>query len=365
MYAIGQFVNGQLGDKFGARKIVSLGILVSAIINIIFSFTNGVLASMILLWGINGYFQSMGWSPTVKTVANWFPRHLRGRASGILGSSYIMGSAGSWALSGFLVGLLGWRWAFLVPGLILILGGIHCFIRVRNAPEEVGLPTIEDHEKGVKKSKAKSDHHLGFLHTVKSVLVRKRIWAAAFALFGLNILRYGFLAWAPTYFFEVQGATISMAAYKALIIPLAGALGALYAGWMSDKVFKSRRAPMAMIMLLLLAVFSFFYLRIPAGNWLLSLVFLAIIGFLTYGPHVLIVASMPMDFGTRKVAASATGFIDGWGYIGAALTGVGTGFLIDNFSWNYAFYFWILGALGAAVIMAVLWKYGPIKSKYH
>ncbi|MBW2981154.1 MFS transporter [Candidatus Woesearchaeota archaeon] len=365
MYAVGQFINGQLGDKFGAKKIVSLGILASAIINIIFGFTNGILASMILLWGINGYVQSMGWAPTVKTVANWFPRQLRGRASGILGSSYIIGSAGSWALSGFLVGLLGWRWAFWVPGLILVLGGIHNFIRVRNAPEEAGLPTLEDHEKGLKESKAKSDYHLGFLHTIKSVLTRKRIWAAAFALFGLNIVRYGFLSWAPTFFFEVQGATISTAAYKAMIIPLAGSLGAICAGWMSDKVFKSRRAPIAMIMLILLAVCSLIYPILPAGRWMLSLVFLAAIGFLTYGPHVMIVASMPMDFGTRKAAASATGFIDGWGYIGAALTGVGTGFLIDNFGWHYSFYFWILGALGAAAIMAVLWKYGPVESKYH
>ncbi len=365
MYAIGQFVNGQLGDKFGARKMISLGILLSAIVNIIFGFTNGILASMILLWGINGYVQSMGWAPTVKTIANWFPRKLRGRASGILGSSYIIGSAGSWALAGFLVGILGWRWAFWVPALIMIIGGIHCLIRLRNAPEEVGLPTIEEEENGIVEAEVKKDYHLGFLYTIKSVLTRKRIWAAAFALFGLNIIRYGFLSWAPTYLFEVQGATISSAAYKAMIIPIAGSLGAIYAGWMSDRVFKSKRAPMAMIMLLFLALFCFLYPGIPAGSWLLSLIFLAIIGFLTYGPHILIVASMPMDFGTRKAAASATGFIDGWGYIGAALTGVGTGFLIDNFGWNYAFYFWVLGALGAAVIMAVLWKYGPTKGEYH
>lgn len=80
-------------------------------------------------------------------------------------------------------------------------------------------------------------------------------------------------------------------------------------------------------MLLFLALFSWFYPQIPAGKWLLGLICLAVIGFMTYGPHVLIVTSMPMDFGTRKAAATATGFIDGWGYIGAALTGVGTGWL--------------------------------------
>ncbi len=365
MYAIGQFINGALAEKIGARRLITVGILISAILNIVFGFTSGVLSAMILIWGLNGFFQAMGWAPTVKTVANWFPPKLRGRVGGIMGSSYQIGSAVSWALAGFIVGGFGWRWVFWIPAVIFIISGLHWFIRARNAPEEVGLPTIEEETKGVEKAEVRKDEHLGFATTLKMVLKRKRIWAAAFALFCLNIVRYGFLSWAPTYLFEVQKATISMAAYKAMIIPLAGSLGAIFAGWMSDRVFKLRRAPMAMVMLLFLALFSWLFPQIPAGSWLLSLIFLAIIGFMTYGPHVMIVTSMPMDFASRKAAATATGFIDGWGYIGAALTGVGTGFLIDNFGWNHAFNFWIAGALGAAFLMAIIWKYGPVKGEYH
>ncbi len=114
---------------------------------------------------------------------------------------------------------------------------------------------------------------------------------------------------------------------------------------------------MAIIMLLGLAFFGFIFPNIPQDAWILSLIVLAIIGFLTFGPHMLIVTAIPMDLGTKERAASAAGFIDGWGYIGAALTGVGTGFLLDNFSWNYAFYFWISGAIIAAIFMVVLWKY--------
>lgn len=187
------------------------------------------------------------------------------------------------------------------------------------------------------------------------MLIRnKGIWLASFALFGLNIVRYGFLDWAPTYFFEVQKANISLAAYKALIFPLAGIIGALFAGWASDKIYKSQRAPMAIIMLIGLAIFSFLFPSLPEEAWVLSLIVLAIIGFLTFGPHMLIVTAIPMDLGTKERAASATGFIDGWGYIGAALTGVGTGFLIDNFSWDSALYFWISGALIAAIMMICL-----------
>lgn len=367
-YAIGQFLNGQLADRFGARKLISFGLLVSAIMNAIFGFTNGVLSGMILVWAVNGYFQSMGWSPSVKTIANWFPLSKRTKYSGLLGTSYQIGNAASWALSGFIVGMFGWRWAFWLPAIICAVIAIHWLIRGRNAPEEVGLPSVEEQENGIITTKnAEKDHHLGFKYTLKTVLTKKRIWAAALSLFFLNIVRYGFMDWAPTYLFEVQKAAISTAAYKAMVIPIAGSLGALFAVYMSNKYFGSKKAPVASVMLFLLAVFCFIYPRIPANMWLVGLLCLAVIGFLTFGPHVLIVTAMPMDFGTRKAAASAAGFIDGWGYIGASFTGIGTGWIIDHFSWTMAFDFWVSGAIIAGLIMAVLWyfKIGAVKGQYH
>ncbi len=361
-YAAGQFINGQLGDKFGARRLITLGILVSALLNIAFGFSPGITV-MIAIWALNGYFQSMGWAPSVKTIANWFPPYIRGKMGGLLGSSYQIGNAYSWALAGFVTGLLGWRWAFWVPAIIFIISGIHWYIRSRNAPEEVGLPTIENETNKVE-PQVGEDHHLGFGYTLKLVATSRSIWVLAFGLFFLNIVRYGFMSWAPTYMFEVQKATISTAAYKAIALPIAGSLGALCAGWLTDKFFQSRRAPVATVMLLLLSVFAWLYPQVPAQSWLLSLLCLLAIGFMTYGPHVLIVGIMPMDLGTRKASSSVAGFIDGFGYIGAGLTGVFSGWLIDNYSWDAAFYLWVISAAIAAVLMVILWKYKPQKGKY-
>jgi len=361
-YAAGQFINGQLGDKFGARRLITLGILVSALLNIAFGFSPGITV-MIAIWALNGYFQSMGWAPSVKTIANWFPPYIRGKMGGLLGSSYQIGNAYSWALAGFVTGLLGWRWAFWVPAIIFIISGIHWYIRSRNAPEEVGLPTIENETNKVE-PQVGEDHHLGFGYTLKLVATSRSIWVLALGLFFLNIVRYGFMSWAPTYMFEVQKATISTAAYKAIALPIAGSLGALCAGWLTDKFFQSRRAPVATVMLLLLSVFAWLYPQVPAQSWLLSLLCLLAIGFMTYGPHVLIVGIMPMDLGTRKASSSVAGFIDGFGYIGAGLTGVFSGWLIDNYSWDAAFYLWVISAAIAAVLMVILWKYKPQKGKY-
>jgi len=157
--------------------------------------------------------------------------------------------------------------------------------------------------------------------------------------------------------FEEQGATISLAAYKAIAFPVAGGLGAIFAGWASDKIFKHRRAPVAFIMLVLLAICCFLYRVIPGNNWVVSLIILMFIGFFTFGPHILIVAAIPADFGSRKAASSVTGFIDAMGYLGASLTGLGTGYLIEKFSWNAGFYFWIFGAIFAAIMTLFIWNY--------
>ena len=356
-YAVGQFINGQLGDKLNSRRIITIGLVTSAILNIIFGFSAGALILMAILWGLNGYFQSMGWGPTVKAKANWFPKKIRGKISGRLGTSYIIGGAFSWFLAGTIVKYLNWRFTFWIPAVICIVLAIHWYVRARNAPEEVGLPSLEEQEQGIEKSEIKKDHHIGFKKTLKITLLNPYVWFAGFALFGLNIVRYGFMSWAPTYMFEEQGATISLAAYKAIAFPVAGGLGALFAGWASDRIFKHRRAPIAFIMLVLLAVFCYLYRIVPGVNWVISLVILLFIGFFTFGPHVLLVAALPADLGSRKAASSVTGFIDAMGYVGASLTGVGTGYLIENFSWDAAFYFWIFGAVFAAIMILFVWKF--------
>lgn len=209
------------------------------------------------------------------------------------------------------------------------------------------------------------DDHLGFNYTINTILSNPQIWMVGFSLFGLNIIRYGFMDWAPTYMFEVEKATISLAAYKALAIPLAGSVGALFAGWASDKFFQSRRAPIMVFMLIGLMGFTILYPHLKHFHWIWSLVCLIAVGFTIYGPHVMICATIPMDYASRKAAASAAGFIDGFGYFGAALTGIISGFLIDNYGWNMAFYFWVVGVFIAIVLMSFQWNYRPTKGKYH
>ncbi len=368
MYAIGQFVNGALGDKFGPQRFVALGLIVSSFINILFGFSNGLIWLMFFLWGLNGYFQSMGWAPSVKTVANWYPPNERGKWSGRLGTSYQVGGAVSWILATFIIVTLGldWRFSFWVAGIIMLISGVHFYIRVRNAPEEVGLPTIEEEQEGKESTgEIRADHFLGFDYTIKSIITNRTVLFASFGLFCLNIVRYGITEWLP-YLLATEVTTEDFfPLWKTLAFPIGGIVGAIACTYISDRYLKRRRMPIISTLFIILALSILLYSFLPPLDWLLGAPMLIIIGFLTFGPHVLLVSTIPMEFGTRKAASTATGFIDGWGYVGSAITTFGSGFLLGAEGPVSTFLFWIFMALLGGIVLLFNWKSVPQKSKYY
>lgn len=348
MYAVGQFVNGQIGNHFNSRNFITVSLIFSALINFVFGFmSNGILITMIVLWGINGFVQSMGWGPTVNTVANWFEPKKRLKYSSILGTSYIAGSALSLFLAGIFVKFFGWRGAFIIPPIIAMMVAAQWYIFGRGKPEDVGQKIAKELPSRVGEKKS-------FMDVLKFTVSHKGIWIAGFALFGLNIVRYGFLDWAPTFLFESEGVTITKATFKVLIFPIAGIAGALSSNYISKKFFDSKPAMAAVSMLVGLFFMILLYPKAVAFHWLAGIGALTVIGFLSFGPHVLIVSTMPMYLGSRKAACASAGFIDGMGYIGASLTGILSGYLADTFGWSHSFYFWAFGAVLGAMMMFLI-----------
>ena len=98
-YGMGQFINGQLAERVPARRLLALGMLGSAALNVVFGFATG-LYFLLFIWACNGYCQALGWTPCVRVAANWFPAHRRGRAIGILGTSYQAMAAITYVIAG-------------------------------------------------------------------------------------------------------------------------------------------------------------------------------------------------------------------------------------------------------------------------
>jgi OPA family sugar phosphate sensor protein UhpC-like MFS transporter len=284
-----------------------------------------------------------------------------------LGTSYQIGGAVSWILATFIIVTLNldWRFSFWVAGIIMLLSGIHYYIRVRNAPEEVGLPTIEEEDAGkIAIGEVREDTHLGFEYTIKSILQNKTVWFASFGLFCLNIVRYGITEWLPYLLASEVTTGDFFPLWKTIAFPIGGTIGAITCTWFSDEYLGRRRMPIISALFIGLAASLVAYALLPPLDWLIGGPLLIIIGFLTFGPHVLLVSTIPMEFGTRKAASTATGFIDGWGYVGSAVTTFGSGVLIGASGPESTFLFWVIMALAGGIVLLFNWKSMPEKKEY-
>src|SRR5690554_1268779 len=139
VYAFGQLINGSLGDRIPARWFVAIGLLGTAVCNLLFGLSNTLFA-MALVWGLNGIFQSTGWGPIVRTASVWTEPHQRNSVSAILGTSFVVGVLVSWWLSGQILSTFqSWQIVFWIPAAILIIQAVLWVASIRNTPQEAGL----------------------------------------------------------------------------------------------------------------------------------------------------------------------------------------------------------------------------------
>lgn len=346
-YGIGQLVNGQLAERVPARWLLAIGMFGSAALNVLFG-SGTALYFLFFVWACNGYFQSLGWTPTMRVVANWVPVDRRGRAVGIIGTGYQLMGAVAVVVAGKAAALFGWRGALYAPAALLAAAGLFMLLFLREAPKDTGresdaapVPTRE---------------RLSPADTLRVTLTNPALWLLAIALCLLDACRYGFTDWGLTHLKEVQGAGVDAAALKISVLPLGGILGAYTAGWVSDRYFGGRRGPVMCVLLLCLGVLALAYDWVARHTLLGTLALLVLIGFAIFGPQVLLVGTAPADLARRGTAAAAAGFVNFMGYMGAFAGDRVTGTLVDKHGWQTAIWVWAGCAFGAALVAALLWN---------
>jgi len=350
VYAAGQLVNGQLGDRVRARRFVAAGLLASVALNVAFGFAAS-LPLMIAIWAANGYVQSMGWGPIVRTISRWFGPQRRGRLSALMGPSYVLGHAGSWLLSGWLLVRFGWRAAFWVPAALVALSALHWTVRVRDDPQEVGLAAPE----GASARPAAAS--AGWQGGLRRTFAHPRLRWAGLVNGALGIVRGSSTLWAPTYLLEALNVDIGGAAVSAVVLPLCGLAGVLTAGWASDRFHGSRVAPITALGVagLFASALATRFLA-PWGGLLLAVSLLGLTAALIHGAGSLLVTVLPLSLSREGGVSSAAGFIDFAGYVGSGVGGLLTGLLVDGWGWNAMFIFWTLAAVLAMVATVPLWR---------
>lgn len=370
-YAVGQMVNGTLGERYGARRLMTVALIMASATNLLFAMTSSFNV-MRLLWAVNGWFQSAGWALMVHTISSWNTSERRGFLIGRLSTCYTVGNVLSWLLAGLLCDSVGWRAAFLVPGLILIPMALVLFLFLRDSPAQAGFPPVRDdvgHEPASSAKKAGAAPTEGgwesTWHILLLTLRSRAVWILATAFFVMNAVRYSFMNWSVQYMADFHGRSIKNSALTAVMIPLVGSLGAISAGWVSDTLFGKRRAPVCAIMLLGLAFVCVGMVYIPQGNWIAATVLLACAGFMIYGPDMLVSGAATVDLTHPKAASMATGLTMCLGALGAIFSGAGIGYLKDLGKGNWSMVFWVLAAMPLipATMMLFLWNARPKGAK--
>jgi len=352
VYACGQFINGQLGDRLRARSFVAAGLLASVLLNVAFGFAAD-LPLMVILWGANGYFQSTGWGPIVRIISRWFGMARRGRVSALLGSSYVLGHVSSWFLAGWLSTHWGWRAAFWGPAALAAFSALYWMVRIRNTPQDVGLvpPVGATDAPSVERDGLQGVLHRTFVHPCLR-------WAAVTNV-AQGFVQGSAILWTPTYLIEVLKIDIGGAAIRAVVLPLCGLIGVSIAGWVSDRFFHSRVAPVSGIMMtVLVAGIMAIRFLVPLGGLALATALLGLIGAMSYGVNSILTTVLPLSLTHEGNVSSAAGFLDFAGYIGAGIGGLLTGILVDSWGWNAVFICWAVVALLGVIAIAPLCESG-------
>jgi OPA family glycerol-3-phosphate transporter-like MFS transporter len=335
-YGLGKFLMGSLSDRSNPGRFMATGLLLTAMCNFAFGSVENYTVHLIL-WALNGFIQGMGWPPCGRSIGHWFSLRERGSYFAIWNIAHNIGGGIAGILAAFAAANYGWQAAFYFPGIIAVVGSVYLFWRLRDTPQSVGLPSIEEFKNNYPEDEKEHGIHEKELSTrelfIDNILTNKYLWLIAAANFFVYIVRYSMLDWGPTYLREMKGATLAGGGLAILIIEFGGIPSTLLMGWLSDKVGGRRGMVSLLCMIPIFAAFAGIYLN-PPGNLWLDMTFLAIIGFFIY-PPVMLLGVYGLDLTSKKAVGTAAGFIGLFGYVGRTVQAKGFGWIVEYYGAIY------------------------------
>jgi MFS transporter, OPA family, glycerol-3-phosphate transporter len=342
-YGVSKFLMGSVSDRSNPKYFLPLGLLISAAI----IFATGTmpavytsLTALIVLMTINGWVQGMGWPPCGKTMVHWWSTKERGLTVSTWNTAHNVGGAlvaNIAALGVLLIG--GWGAKFTVNAAIAAAVAVGVFFLLRDTPQSCGLPPVEEYKNDYPPNYS-ADHERNFSFKeifFGHVLNNKYLWAIAVANAFVYFVRYGVVNWIPTYLQTAKGFSFNQSSFGWSLYEWAAVPGTIACGWISDRYFKGRRAPANILFMGLTLVAVLVYWFNAKGPIWIDYVALFSIGFLIYGP-IMIIGLHALDLVPKKAAGTAAGFTGFFGYVfGSALAGTGVGWIADRWGWNGVF----------------------------
>jgi sugar phosphate permease len=355
-YAVGQFVAGVMGDRFGPRVVGCCGGLISAACSAGMAIPGPHWALLVLQIG-NGLGQGCGWSSCLKMLGAWFERRERGTVMAWWGTCYVLGGflatvfATFAATQLFLAPGLSWRRGFLFPAIVLALAAAFFGWRTRSGPKDAGLPAIEDAGEACSVAS-------GWWATAKN----PEVLILAGMYFFLKITRYSLLFWLPLYLVQRMRYTEQWAGYTSSLFELVGFVGTLIAGYVSDRLLGGRRYPVGAVMLFGLAAALLIHPLLARLGPLAMACSISLLGVLIYGPDLLMSGAASVDAVSPSQAARALGIVNGVGSLGQLISAYVVASIVNWFGWDQLFTFFVVCSVVAGGLLTLRWSKGALQT---
>lgn len=342
-YTFGQFASGLAGDRFGARRLVGYGMLLSSVACLGFGLSSGAVAfgAWFLL---NGLAQSTGWPGNTRVVAEWTSRESRGTAMGLWSTCYQVGGLVATVLAGQLALRYGWRSAMFVPAAALFGVGLLVLVALPSSPAAV-LPATADMPAGATGATRKDAWRAQL-----DALENRTLWSFGASYFFIKLVRYALLFWLPYYLATAHGYSTGKAATVSVAFDAGAFVGVLVIGRLADRAPLSHAALSALFIVLLVPVLGAHHALGLEGE-LGEVLMLALVGALLVGPESLLSGAAAQAAGGPAAAATATGFVNGLGSFGALVQGLVVPSLAERFGWKALFPALAVLAFGAVLAL--------------
>lgn len=357
-YGAGKFLMGAWSDRSNPRYFMPLGLVLTALCNIVFGATSSYPVHL-FLWTLNGLVQGMGWGPCGRSLGHWYSVRERGTVFAFWNIAHNVGGGITGLIAAYATAAAGWRYAFYVPAALSLLCALYLVMRLRDTPQSLGLPPVEEYKNDYSNGgSAAHERELGTRELFfKYIFRNKYLWIFAAANFFVYIARYSMLDWGPTYLKEVKHASLEAGGHSTAILEFAGIFSTLLMGWLSDKAGGRRGMVSLLCMIPVLGAFLGILIAPPGMLWL-DLTLFGVIGFFIY-PPVMLLGVTGLDFTSKKAVGTAAGFIGLFGYLGRTAQGKGLGWIAEHWGWTPAIAAIVVCSLLAILLLSVTWRLKP------
>ncbi len=361
-YAFGRLTNGFLSDRAHIGRFMGTGLLISALLNIAFGFGE-VVWVFVLLWGLNGWFQSMGSAPSVVNISHWFSNRERGTRYAVWSTAHSIGEGLTFIVTSALVAWLGWRAAFWGPGVVCVVVSLGLYRLILDRPQTYGLPPVADFMNDHAAVQRKTE---STLELQLEVLKNPYVWILGLAGASLYVARYGVNNWMVLYFQEAKGYELIDAGINLSIFTVLGLIGTAASGAISDRFFGARRGPVIVLYGIGLVASLIAVFLTPAGAPWVDRAFMSVGGFAMGGLVVFLGGLAAVDICPKRASGAAMGVIGLFSYLGAAIQDQVSGSLLEanktvvdgvtRYDFDAVFVFWIASTVMAILLSLVLWR---------